>query len=226
MRLSFTFTRIVVLALVVAAAACGSPQVESRTLDAREVYQVSAVDAVRAAGYVVSSEVCEVESPSPYRQGDRVFGGRLFFHAFRGTHAREEKVLLFASNHPAAGGPGLVIPVNPEASAVDRDFPNGASLRDPIRVETPGADVALACARNAGPPPSLEIEGLDIEAWRRTTARRFGPERTNSDGSQDDYVRLALGLCKEDQSQLRSRMGRSYEGSLQQHVASTFCPHL
>lgn len=214
------------LILVLPISGCASSEAPARTLDAREVYDVSAIDAVRRAGYSLSSAICEVESPRAYEAGNRVFGGRLFFHAFRATRGGNEQVLLFASNHPVAGGGGLVIPVNTEASALDRDLPKGAAFREPILEITSGADIALRCARDAGPSPLLTIAGLDLDAWRRTTAKQFGSEQTHSDGSKDDYIRLALSLCKEDQSKLKTRLGRVYEGSLQEHIAGTFCPYL
>jgi hypothetical protein len=134
---------------------------------------------------------------------------------------------LFASNHTAADGAGLVFPVNAEAIDLNQGFPPGPGLADPITLDTPGAETALACARQVGGPALLELNDLDVEAWRSEAISRFGPEQTFDDGSKEDYVRLAVYLCKQGDAWVAPmRASAGYEGSFQQFVIDTFCPHV
>jgi hypothetical protein len=210
------------------ATACGGSEPIARHLDARAVFDVAAVRYVQQAGYTVSSALCELESPATYLPDAPAFGSRLFFHAFRirRSPAAEEHVVLFASNHDAASGIGLTIAVNDGARRITNELMSGTSMRAPVTPETPGASEALDCAQKAGPPPKLVVGNLDLEAWRRQTIRRFGPEREYKDGSKEEYVQLALELCKDDASQARAGLGDQCAGSIQEHIAETFCPHL
>lgn len=209
----------------------GGAETAARVLSAKDVVEVNAVHAVEADGYTVTSAVCEFVSPMSYLPSNSVFGGQLVFHAFRlaGADLDAEAVVLFASNHTAAYGPGLVIPVNAEAIGLDQEFPPGSDLVEPITVDTPGAETALGCARRAGDPASLELKDFDVEAWRSEAIERFGPEKTYDDGSKGDYVRLALSICKlngAEEAAMRANLGARYEGSLQQFIVNTFCPHV
>lgn len=157
----------------------------ARVLSAQEVFEVSAIDAVKMDGYTVTSSVCEVVSlPTP--QKFEQAGWLLVFHAFRlsGPDASEESVVLFASNHRASDGGGLVFPVNDAAIALDQGFPEAPGLADPVTVDSPGAQTALDCASVADPPAGLELDGLDPEVWRRDAISRFGAEETYDDGSK------------------------------------------
>lgn len=184
-----------------------------------------------ADGYTLASAVCELVAPVSYRSNDRIFGGQLVFHAFRvkGPPANTERAVLFASNHRAVDGSGLTIAVSPEAIALGQGLPSGSSLADPITMATPGAEEAVACAREAGSPPSLTFRNLDVEAWRAKAIHRFGPEERHRDGSKDDYVRFALSLCTQsaaDRTVMQTNLGTRYEGSFQRFVIDTFCPNI
>jgi hypothetical protein len=203
----------------------------AKTLSAAETFEVSAIDVVKDEGYTVTSAVCEVVSP----EHDVISGvdlGKIVFHAFRITKPAlgKEVVVLFASNHTAQDGSGLVFTVNSEAASLFPDFPNVSRRSEhPITVNTPGAQDALDCAQKAGSPPSLDMGSFDTEAWRRKAIEKFGPEQTYSDGSKDDYVRLALSICKQSDAEretMRTNLGADYEGSLQQYVIETFCPYV
>lgn len=203
----------------------------AKTLSAAETFEVSAIDVVKGEGYTVTSAVCEVVSP----ERDVISGvdlGKIVFHAFRITRPSlgKEVIVLFASNHTAQDGSGLVFTVNSEAASLFPDFPNVSRRSEhPITVNTPGAQDALDCAQKAGSPPSLDMGSFDTEAWRRKAIEKFGPEQTYSDGSKDDYVRLALSICKQSDAEretMRTNLGADYEGSLQQYVIETFCPYV
>lgn len=205
-------------------------ETSARVLSAKDVFEVSAVDAVEMDGYTVTSAVCEIVAPMSYLPSSSIFGGQLVFHAFRltGPALDSEAVVLFASNHTAADGSGLAIPINAEAISLNQGFSAGSSAVDPITVDTPGAQTALACARQVGKPASLELGGFDVEAWRREAIGKFGPEQTNADGSKDDYVRSALSICKlsnAERTTMQANLGAGYEGSFQQFVIETFCPY-
>jgi hypothetical protein len=138
-------------------------------------------------------------------------------------------VVLFASNHPASAGSGITITVNTEAFALDPVLPQGSTLREPITMQTPGAQETLACARQAGPPPKLELRDHDVEAWRQQAIARYGPEKTNRDGSKDDYVQLALVMCKTpaaQQAAILAKEGKRKRPSLNRHIFEGFCPFL
>jgi len=206
-------------------------KIAARVLNAQDTFEVSAVDAVSIYGFTVTSAVCEVVSPMSYLPSHPSFGGQLVFHAFRvtGPTLGSEVVVLFASNHTAANGAGLVIPINTEASSLMPLASAGPSLVEPITVDTPGAQAALDCAREVGKPALLELGNFDIEAWRREAIGKFGPEQTFDDGSKDDYVRSALSICKlsnADRTTMRANLGAGYEGSFQQFVIEIFCPHV
>jgi len=203
---------------------------KAKVLSAEEVFEVSAIDVVKDEGYTVTSAVCEVVSP----ERDVISGvdlGKIVFHAFRITSPAlgKEVIVLFASNHTAEDGSGLVFTVNTEASSLFPDFPDVSRRSEhPITVNTPGAKEALECAQQAGSPPSLELGNFDTEEWRRRAIEKFGPEQTYSDGSKDDYVRLALSICKQSDAErqtMRTNLGADYEGSFQQFVIETFCPY-
>lgn len=210
-----------------------SPQIATKptanqNLPAKDVFEVSAVYAVKDAGYTVTSAVCEVVSSErfqPIINGVKVDAGKIVFHAFRitGPHLSSEVLVLFSSNHTAADGSGLIQTVNADAVRLFPEFPKGPKLRYPITVDTDGAQEALECARHASPPPSLDFGDFDAEAWRREAIKRFGPEQTFSDGSKDDYVRLALSICKYEEE----NPSMTYEeGSDQQWILETFCPYV
>ena len=152
----------VALAVALGAGACGGadrdgapapPQVT--VLSPEEAGVVTAVEAVTDDGFTISSAVCEAVHPRPYRRADSVFGGKQVFHAFRltGRDIAGEATVLFASNHAAADGGGVVIPVNPAAVDLDQGFPPGTDLADPITEDMAGAPEALACAAAASPAP-------------------------------------------------------------------------
>lgn len=211
---------------------CGSAETNTtpstRELSGMEVFDVSAVDAVTANGYALTSGVCEVESPERYRPSDNIFGGLLVFHAFRAAsgEAPGEVTLLFASNHTARAGPGLAIPVNAAAISLGTGLPPGGQLNDPITPDMPGAQAALQCARSAGGPATVEVKGLDVEEWRAQAIEGFGPEEVFDDGSRSDYVRIARVICQEDPARMRRTMGSAYDGSLQEFIFDTFCPYI
>ena len=193
-------------------------------LPAKDVYEVSAVNLVKDSGYTVTSAVCEVVSSERYSVQGYDFG-KIVFHAFRITKPTldTEAVVLFASNHTARDGSGLVQNVNPLAKTLFPDFPDGARLKHPITMDTPGAQDALECAQQAGPPPPLDFQGFDVEAWRQEAIKRFGPEKTYSDGSKDDYVKLAFSICKYKEEHPSMQYD---EGSGQQWMLESFCPYV
>lgn len=206
--------------------------IKSKVLSAEEVLNVAAVNAVELDGYVVTSEVCEVVSPINY-QPEAIFYGQLVFHSFRiaGPGIESEIIALFASNLRATDKSGLpfVFPVNDEAISLNQGFPSGSSLAEPITEETPGAKVAISCAKDAGKPRKLNFKGFDVEDWRSKAISKFGPEQILDDGSKDDYVRYALSICDLSNSELdtmRSNLGSNFEGSFQQFVLDTFCPNV
>jgi hypothetical protein len=200
------------------------------TLSAEDVFEVSAVGLAKDEGYTVTSAVCEVVS-SEREVVSGVDLGHIVFHAFRITKPSlgKEVVVLFASNHTASEGAGLIFTVNSEASSLFPDFPDVSRRSEhPITVDTPGAQTALLCAQKAGSPPSLELGKLDVEAWRREAIQKFGAEETYSDGSKDDYVQLALSICDlsaSERENMLTNLGADYEGSLQQFIIETFCPY-
>lgn len=203
--------------------------VNVRVLSAQEVFNVSAVDAVKADGYTVSSAVCEVVSPINYQPSLSIFNGQLVFHSFRltGQGLESEIVVLFASNHTAKNGNGLVFSINDGAIDLNQGFSAGSSLNEPITVNTAGAQTALDCAQKAGEPPILDLGNFNVEDWRQKTIEKFGPEQTNSDGSKDDYVRFALAICdlsKAERETMQANLGSDYKGSFQEFVIETFCP--
>lgn len=201
---------------------------KTNTLSAEDTFEVSAIDVVKGEGYTVTSAVCEVVSPERYTIQGYDFG-KIVFHAFRITKPPlvTDALVLFASNHTASDGSGLVQNVNPLAKTLFPDFPDGARLKHPITMDTPGAQEALECAQKAGKPASLELGNFNVEAWRQEAIKKFGSEKTFSDGSKDDYVRLALSICKQSSSEretMLTNLGADYEGSFQQFVIETFCP--
>ena len=202
----------------------------ARVLSAEDVFEVSAIDVVKDEGYTVTGAVCEVVSSELYQPSVNVDGGQIVFHAFRITKPSlgSEVVVLFYSNHTAAQGRGLVFTVNSDAARLFPDFPDISKSSYPITVNTPGAQDALECAQQAGKPSSLDLGNFDTEEWRRKAIEKFGPERTNSDGSKDDYVRLALSICKQSSTEreaMLTNLGAGYEGSFQQFAIETFCPY-
>jgi|GEM_PF-1352323 len=210
----------------------GGGEISAQVLSARDVFVVSAVHAVESDGYTITSAVCEFVSPMSYLPSNIIFGGQLVFHAFRltGPDLETEAVVLFASNHTAADGAGLVIPVNAEAIGLDQGFPSGSDLVEPITVDTPGAETALDCAHRVGDPTSLELKDkdFDIEVWRSEAIEMFGPEETFDDGSKEDYVWYALTICDLSEAKKatqRANLGEEYIGSFAQFVIDTFCPH-
>jgi len=202
----------------------------AKVLSAQDVFNVSAIDVVKDEGYTVTSAICEVVSTERYLPS--AGGGQIVFHAFRITKSAlgSEVVVLFTSNHTAAEGSGLVYTVNPEAVRLFPDFPDATRRSDkPITVDTAGAQEALKCAQQTGGPPSLDFGNFDVEAWRRKAIEKFGPEQTFSDGSKEDYVRLALSICMQTNAEretMLTNLGADYEGSLQQFVNETFCPYV
>lgn len=204
----------------------------AKTLSAAETFEVSAIDVAKDDGYTVTSAVCEVVSSEHYAPSVNVDGGQIVFHAFRVTKPSlgSEVVVLFYSNYTVAQGRGLVFTVNPEAARLFPEFPDASrNSKYAITVDTAGAQEALECAQKAGSPPSLDLRNFDIEAWRRKAIERFGPEQTYSDGSNDDYVRLALSICKQSAAEreiMQTNLGADYEGSFQQFVIETFCPYV
>lgn len=201
-----------------------SSGITTKTLSAAETFEVSAIDVVKDEGYTVTSAVCEVVSPERFTVEGYDFG-KIVFHAFRITKSTlvADAVVLFASNHTASDGSGLVQNVNPLAKTLFPDFPDGALLKHPITMDTPGAQEALDCASQAGAPPSLDFGNFDVEAWRRQTIDKYGPEQTYDDGSKQDYVRFALSICEYKES----HPSMVYEaGSFQQYVLDTFCPYV
>jgi hypothetical protein len=203
----------------------------AQILSAEDVFEVSAIDVVRDEGYTVTSAVCEVVSSELYQPSVNVDGGQIVFHAFRITKPslNSEVVVLFYSNHTAAQGRGLVFTVNADAARLFPDFPDVSKSSYPITVNTPGAEDALDCARQAGEPASFDAGNFDTEEWRRKAIEQFGPEQTFNDGSKDDYVRLAFSICKQSQSEretMLTNLGADYEGSFQQFVIETFCPYV
>jgi len=203
----------------------------AQILSAEEVFEVSAIDVVKDEGYTVTSGVCEIVSSELYQPSVSVDGGQIVFHAFRITKPNlgSEVLVLFASNHTAAQGSGLVFTVNSDAARLFPDFPDISKSSYPITINTPGAQEALDCARQAGKPSSLDTGNFDTEEWRQQAMKKFGPEQTYSDGSKDDYVRLALSICKQSNAEretMRTNLGSDYEGSFQQFVIETFCPYV
>lgn len=202
-----------------------SSGIATKTLSAAETFEVSAVDVVKDEGYRVTSAVCEVVSP----ERNVISGidlGKIVFHAFRITSLSlgKEVVVLFASNHTAEDGSGLVFTVNNVASSLFPDFPDKSRHPEhPITINTPGAQEALECASQAGAPPSLNFGNFNVETWRRQTIEKYGPEQTYDDGSRQDYVRFALSICEYKES----NPSMVYEAdSFQQYVLDTFCPYV
>lgn len=202
----------------------------ANTLSAEDVFQVSAIDVVKDEGYSVTSAVCEIVS-SERNVISGIDLGKIVFHAFRITKPSlgTEVVVLFASNHTAADGRGLVFTVNSEAARLFPDFPDVSRHPEhPITIDTPGAQDALKCAQEAEGPPSLDFGKFDVEAWRSEAVKKFGPEKTFADGSKNDYVRIALSICNQsstDRQTMLNNLGAGYEGSFQQFAIETFCPY-
>lgn len=201
----------------------------AKILSAADIFEVSSINIVKDEGYAITSSVCEVVSSERFTVQGYDFG-KIVFHAFRISKPTivTDDVVLFASNHTASDGSGLVQNVNPLAKTLFPDFPDGAHLKHPITMDTPGAQEALDCASQAGAPPSLDLGNFDTEEWRRRAIEKFGPEETYSDGSKDDYVRIALSICKQSNAEretMRTNLGSDYEGSFQQFVIETFCPY-
>jgi hypothetical protein len=208
-----------------------SKEATARVLSAEDVLAVSAIDAAKQEGYTLASAVCETVSSERYLPTVEIDGGQIVFHAFRITNSARgyEGVVVFASNHTAAQGSGLVWSTNADAKRLFPQFPDSSKLSYPITMTTDGAQSALVCAQQAGKPPSLEAGSLDVEAWRRKAIEKFGPEQTHSDGSKDDYVRLAVGICKlsnTERASMKTNLGATYEGSIQQFTIETFCPYV
>lgn len=203
-----------------------SQETNAKVLSAKDVYEVSAVDIAKTKGYAITSAVCEVISPQTYEPFASINQEIIVFHSFRinDPAVGSEVTVLFASNHTAAVGMGLTYTINPEATKLFPDFPDGPSFTSPITVDYPGAQTALECARQAGSPPALDFgNNFDTEEWRRKTIEKFGEEQAYDDGSKDDYVRLALSICKykkENPSMIYD------EGSLQKYILDTFCPYV
>jgi hypothetical protein len=194
-----------------------------KILSAADTFEVSSINVVEDEGYTVTSAVCEVVSPERFTVEGYDFG-KIVFHAFRITKPTlvTDAVVLFASNHTASDGSGLVQNVNPLAKTLFPDFPDGARLKHPITTDTPGAQEALDCASQAGAPPPLDFGNFNAEEWRQKTIEKFGSEQTFDDGSKQDYVQLALSICKYKES----HPSMVYEtGSFQQYVLDTFCPY-
>lgn len=203
-----------------------SKETNSKVLSAKDVFEVSAVDIAKTNGYVVTSAVCEVISPQPYEPFASINQEIIVFHSFRINDPAigSEVTVLFASNHTAAVGMGLTYTINSEATKLFPDFPDGPSFTSPITVDYPGAQTALDCAHKAGKPPSLNLgNNFDTEEWRRKTIEKFGEEQAYDDGSKDDYVRLALSICKYK----KDNPSMIYdEGSLQKYILDTFCTYV
>jgi len=196
----------------------------AKVLSAEDSFEVSAIDVVAQEGYTVTSAVCEVVSSERYTVQGYDFG-KIVFHAFRITKPTlgTEAVVLFQSNHTAQDGSGLVHTVNPLAKTLFSDFPDAAVLKHPITTDTPGAQDALDCAQRAGSPPALDFGNFDHEAWRREAIKKWGEEQTYPDGSKQDHVRLALGICK----YVKENPSMRYEeGSQQQWIIETFCTYV
>jgi hypothetical protein len=226
---------LIVLGVLASIAICGffavgilfnsSSGITAKTLSAAETFEVSAVDVVKNKGYTITSAICEVVSSERFLPLVGVTEAKIVFHAFRITSPSlgSEVVVLFGSNHTAADGRGLVYPINTDAIKVDPEFGDGSTLSYPITVNTAGAQTALDCARQAGSPPTIDLGEFDVEAWRREAIKRIGPEQTYSDGSKDDWVRLAFSICK----RIKENPSVTYEeGSDQQYIVDTFCPHV
>jgi hypothetical protein len=202
----------------------------ANVLSPQDVFEVSAVEVVKDDGYTVTSDVCEVVSTERYLSS--AGGGKIVFHAFRITKPDlgSEVVVLFTSNHTAADGMGLLNTVNSEAVRLFPNFPDATRRSDePITVDTAGAQEALECAQKVGGPSQLDFGTFDHEAWRLEAIQRFGPEETFDDGSKEDHVRLALSICKQSSSEretMLTTLGADYEGSDQQFILETFCPHV
>jgi hypothetical protein len=93
-----------------------------------------------------------------------------------------------------------------------------AQGKDRNATERPGA-------RENRPPTGTDAAGepdatpFSRSAWRQETIERFGPERTFSDGSKENYVDQAEALCAaEDRPDYD-------EDSIQRWMEETFCPH-
>lgn len=205
---------------------------KAKVLSAEDVFEVSAIDVAKDDGYTVTSAVCEVVSSERFQPAVGVDGGQIVFHAFRITKPSlgTEVAVLFYSNHTVAQGRGLVFTVNPVAARLFPDYPDASrNSKYPITVDTAGAQEALECAQQAASPHPLDLGNFETEEWRRKAIEKFGPEETHSDGSKDDYVRLALSICKETNAEretMQTNLGPDYEGSLQQFVIETFCPYV
>ena len=79
------------------------------------------------------------------------------------------------------------------------------------------------------PPPELVLRDHDVEEWRRQAISRYGPEMTHKDGSRDDYVQLALVMCKKpaaEQAAILAKEGKRKRPSLNRHIFEGFCPFL
>ena len=201
-------------------------------LSAKDVVFVTAVDVAHKKGYTLTSAVCEVVSPERFRPTFNVNGTpttidveAIVFHAFRITDPtlHTEVAVVFESNHTAADGQGIIATVNADAKRLFPDIIDGSTLTYPITMNTAGAQSALACAQQAGKPPSLDLGGFDYETWRQEAIKKFGPEQTYSDGSKDDYVRIALEVCKYK----AANPSVAYDaGSFSEFIVETFCPHV
>jgi hypothetical protein len=207
-------------------------QPAAQVLSAQDVFNVSAVEVVETKGYTLTSAVCEVVSPEHFNPIINSNGTpisidlfQIIFHAFRitGPGLNSELVVLFASNHTAAKGQGQVFAINADAKRLFPEYPDGSKLSYPITTDTLGSQSALLCAQQAGKPPTLQLNNFDVEAWRREAIQKFGPEKTYSDGSKDDYVKLALSICKYKAADPSVTYD---DGSLQQYIIDTFCPHV
>ncbi len=213
-------------------------QPTANILSAKDVFFVTAVDAAHEKGYTVTSAVCEVVSPERFRPTFNVNSTpttidveAIVFHAFRITDPtlHKEVAVVFESNHTAADGKGIIATVNPDAKRLFPNIIDGSTLTYPITMNTAGAQSALECAQQAGKPPSLDLGGFDYETWRQEAIQKFGAEQTYSDGSKQDYVYIALTICREsstDRETMIANLGANYQGSLQQFIIDTFCPHV
>jgi hypothetical protein len=127
----------------------GPSKIPAIILSGQDIFRIDAVNAARDDGYTITSNVCELISPLKYLPFNTIFGGQLVFHSFRlkGNKLTSEVVVLFASNHTAANGPGLVIPINTGAINLNQGFTSGLKVVSPITMDTPGAKEAVECGQ-------------------------------------------------------------------------------
>ena len=196
----------------------------ARILSAAEVYQASAVQYVKTQGYTVTSAVCEVVSPEHFNPTFNINGTstnidlfQIVFHAFRitGPALTSDLVVLFATNHTARQGIGVIWAINTDAIRLLPVVQEGSKATYPITMNTTGAQTAMACARQAGKPPSLQLGNISGETWRQEAIKKFGPEQILSDGTKDDYVMEAVWICLEsntDRETMLANLGADTKG--------------